>query len=547
MATTSSKNGSQKSEFRDDHTSKRVLILHPLLFALFPILTLVSTNIQEMKVFDANRSIVISAIFTGLLLLVLQILSHDWHKAAALSSLYIIFFFSYGHSYTLLRTMDIHGLLIGRHRFLISAWIVILIIGSWVIFTRIRDFPSVTRMLNIFSAILIMLPVISILAYLLPSKVDLKSDQAIEKEDLIEGVAELNMPLPDIYYIIPDAYIRNDILRDQFDYDNTHFIDYLENRGFYVATQSNSNYLWTRVSLASSLNLDYLQNFAPEISSIGEQIYENEFIKHSLVRKQLENLGYTTIAFDTGFLGTELFDAEYFLTPDKARLNREAFNAFEVMLIHTSAGRILVDLDRITNIPFVRSITIRMESPFYAQRETILSLFENLKNTPNIPGPKFVFAHITSPHKPYVFGPNGEVINPEGPFTLADTDELPVSEESRRYVDQLIFITTMLQEAIDIILNNSDQPPIIVLQSDHGFSANLRWPDIEEDALRARMSILNAYYLPIPCQQDLYSSITPVNSFRVVFNCAFNASYEFLDDVTYLGYQRFTPVDEILK
>ena len=45
--------------------------------------------------------------------------------------------------------------------------------------------------------------------------------------------------------------------------------------------------------------------------------------------------------------------------------------------------------------------------------------------------------------------------------------------------------------------------------------------------------ILNAYYLPRYCRSGLYPGITPVNSFRIVFNSCFSAEFDLLPDETY--------------
>ncbi len=48
------------------------------------------------------------------------------------------------------------------------------------------------------------------------------------------------------------------------------------------------------------------------------------------------------------------------------------------------------------------------------------------------------------------------------------------------------------------------------------------------------MSILNAYYLPGFDQSKLYKSVSPVNSFRLVFNHYFGTKYPLLEDETFL-------------
>jgi len=51
--------------------------------------------------------------------------------------------------------------------------------------------------------------------------------------------------------------------------------------------------------------------------------------------------------------------------------------------------------------------------------------------------------------------------------------------------------------------------------------------------LREKVSILNAYYLPGADTQAVYPSISPVNSFRVVFNLYFGTNLSPLTDRTF--------------
>ena len=63
---------------------------------------------------------------------------------------------------------------------------------------------------------------------------------------------------PDIYYIILDGYGRADMLQIIHGFDNSMFMESLEQRGFVVASESQSNYARTLLSLSSSLNMQYL-------------------------------------------------------------------------------------------------------------------------------------------------------------------------------------------------------------------------------------------------------------------------------------------------
>ena len=107
------------------------------------------------------------------------------------------------------------------------------------------------------------------------------------------------------------------------------------------------------------------------------------------------------------------------------------------------------------------------------------------------------------------------------------------------YLDQLVFTQKKTQELIDAILSNSRIAPIIILQADHGTSSIGRpHPPLEDtqevtDMVSERLRIFNAYYLPGIESGSLYDSITPINTFRIIFNLYFNQDYELLEDRSY--------------
>ena len=156
-----------------------------------------------------------------------------------------------------------------------------------------------------------------------------------------------------------------------------------------------------------------------------------------------------------------------------------------------------------------------------------MGIFDELKNIPQIAGPKFVFAHIVSPHGPYIFGPNGE--------NAPDTTELVLSpeEERKRYLDQLIFINKKLEDSVVEILSKSKIPPIIVIQSDHGvwISAD----GVNEDEMHGiRLKNFSALYLPGKDKNIVPRDMSAVNTFRLIFNQYFGLDLEMLDNKGYL-------------
>ena len=91
---------------------------------------------------------------------------------------------------------------------------------------------------------------------------------------------------------------------------------------------------------------------------------------------------------------------------------------------------------------------------------------------------------------------------------------------------------------VDEILSKSDVPPIVILQADHGPASTFGsdgWARPTENMLRERTSIFNAYYLPQGGSDLLYNSITPVNTFRLIFNRYFKTNYDLLNDKIYFS------------
>src|SRR5690606_5473879 len=59
------------------------------------------------------------------------------------------------------------------------------------------------------------------------------------------------------------------------------------------------------------------------------------------------------------------------------------------------------------------------------------------------------------------------------------------------------------------------------------------WQDAPPDELRIKTGILNAYYFPGRDYDGLTQDITPVNSYRVLFNTYFSTTFPLLENRIY--------------
>jgi hypothetical protein len=161
-------------------------------------------------------------------------------------------------------------------------------------------------------------------------------------------------------------------------------------------------------------------------------------------------------------------------------------------------------------------------------RNKRLCAFSKLADMPVIDGPKFVFAHILAPHSPFLFDANGD------PVRVYATDP---EHTMRYYVNQLIFVNKKVEEMVDAILAKSEVEPIIILQGDtgppYGFEAEAALQNQANEIYQQNMRILNAYYLPQNGAQWMYQGISPVNTFRLIFNIYLDADFPLLDDQSY--------------
>lgn len=113
--------------------------------------------------------------------------------------------------------------------------------------------------------------------------------------------------------------------------------------------------------------------------------------------------------------------------------------------------------------------------------------------------------------------------------------------EIESYTAQVIVANKKFTELIDALLLKSKIPPVIILQSDEGpipkrfrkDKENFIWEDATPDELRKKFGILNAYYVPGIDKEIFYPGITPVNSFRIIFNHLFGTDFELLPDEIY--------------
>lgn len=290
---------------------------------------------------------------------------------------------------------------------------------------------------------------------------------------------------PDVYYIIFDGYGRQDVLQHHYGWDNEPFLGELEARGFYVARGSYANYPATHLSVGASLNMRYMDEELTGGLPLSEYF---GLLRQSDVAIRFRDLGYRYVLVPSIWGGTN--DSP--IADDVLGISGQIGNEFQAGLLDLTVA---ADL-----------------RPGITVGDVHLAAFDALETVADMEAPTFTFAHIVLPHPPYVLDRDGRII-----YRASSLRGTWFREEDKRgYIEQVRFVNRRTVEILDRILASADDA-IIIIQGDHGPFANRLRNEGPVQAESARLAILNAYRVPEQLGSELYPSISPVNSFRLLF------------------------------
>lgn len=333
--------------------------------------------------------------------------------------------------------------------------------------------------------------------------------------------------MPDIYYIILDGCARPDILKSLYRYDNDKFCNYLKGKGFHIVENSHSNYQMTPLSLASTLNMNYVNAIEKIMPESNDWFPMIELIENNLVVKALKAVGYKYVMFRSDWSVTQkspLADELIAVSWNDVFLNR---------LLGTTLW------------PYIEEHTGILRNEACAHW---LRTFERAGNLDHVPSPKIVFLHCVLPHPPYLFKADGGRVS-KGHLVM----HLDDYADKYAFVEQVKFTEAKVEGLVDQLLAKQIKP-IVIVQSDHGPASLDSGEGIESPTkafLRERMSIINAYYFPESDYSGIHPSITPVNTFRLVVNKYFGGRLDLLPDRSYFSNYllpyKFTDVTQQLE
>jgi len=271
--------------------SKRLgLLVIPVLFAVFPLLSLFAQNQTEVELRTLWWPLALCVI-AGLGAFGLALLAYrDAAKAAVLASVLVIAFFYYG-------AVAGWG---PAGWWYVLLWAVISVVVVVTLARTTRDAWSVTVVLAVAAVVLVAGPTIRIVTYQVRHPVLSATDPRIWPRSLASPPAQDRSRLPDIFVLVPDDYPRPDVLRQYFHHTDTTFLDALRRRGFAIAPDERSPYSDSESNIAAEVNMDYLTGLPKILGSKSQDVRPvRRLIADNRAARLLEPLGYRYVHLDT--------------------------------------------------------------------------------------------------------------------------------------------------------------------------------------------------------------------------------------------------------
>jgi hypothetical protein len=363
--------------------------------------------------------------------------------------------------------------------------------------------PSVTRGLNVAGLVLVLLVASSIVPY--------EANRFGRGPILAASTLAANTPNAtsaatgpkrDIYFLVFDRYGSAEALERRFGITDNDLYDWLRQRGFQVPAHPHANYRATDFSLASTLNMEFLDGLTRAVGPVsGDRTPAAAMFKDHAVGRFLKAQGYAYEQLGSWFEQTR------------------AIPIADRNLVLGSTSEFESVVDGTTILPAIRRVLGQRDPELTFRdfhREATLFEFRELRRLSTAPGPKFVFAHILLPHDPYVFRADGS------PISEAEANATP---EAELYANHLAVANAHIKDIVTYLQARPEASrPIILIEGDEG---PLKCQSVDcvtntPEYLRIRLGNLIAMDLPGVTEQ-LPDDYTSVNTFRTVFRHYFGA------------------------
>jgi hypothetical protein len=504
---------------------RRLRLLYPFLFAVLPLLNVLTRNPGGSKPADFATLIVVVLLFWALVYaLVAAVSPQGWTSPVVPLIVFagVLWFYSYPTVRSLAR--------IARRTpaALLVTTVVLLILAVATVAAlrwlagRPRYLDRVTNFFGLTGVLLVMWSGFRVVSDQIAARAAVQTSRLareLSRPVVPHGSHSRARAARDIYLLILDEYANSSVLQERFGFDNHEFEDSLRQLGFVVPAAVRSNYVHTMVSLPSLLNFSHLTQLTTELGPrSSDPTLPDYLVENNRTAAFLKSRGYQFI----------FFPSQWWISTTHNRNADWEFHAWSGLNPAREATR--SDLRR----AFVGTTPLALlhRNDAY-DADHVKRTLSAIARLPARNRPAFVLGHVLNPHYPYVFDPGCHTlpVRPNASWGRG---------REKAYIGQLRCLNRLLLETVGGILQHSDPAPIILLVGDHGTNS-LGYSEAESAAAvspaqaRERFGAFGAFFLPAGGAEQLPDSLTLVNLIPGVLNYYFNAGIQPAPDKLYMS------------
>ena len=320
------------------------------------------------------------------------------------------------------------------------------------------------------------------------------------------SIAGLRLEPPEtqfpIFWMVFDAYGRDDVLAREFNFDNSSFLAALESRGFTIYRDAITNCSETFCVLPAIMELE---NFGTLDSNSVRALISRKSGMHW----RFEESALVTLLSQIGYRDVELSSER------SPSLISKPFPLF----YYEKSG-----------------LSLLPPSLQLWRKYTQFGLIQNMEETATqaIYNDVLVFSYNQPPHPPYYFDAEGNFLDP--PILRPLQKNRPNRYfQKDKYIGQLKFVNSQILTTVDKIIADAKVDPLIIIMSDHGpasygteGSSQFKSNEAEFNQI---IPNLKAVRIPKSCDvSEFDKSHNSLNTFNVVLNGCFNASLPLYPD-----------------
>ena len=479
---------------------KKLIWTYSTFLALLPLFYVLHHN-NELFGFITFSESVIALLVCGVFVSLIYLLS----KSAVFTFLLSIFMLYFGVIHDFLKTST--NPFLGSYKIVVPVLIFLILFLTWYWKRSPSRLKKVSVYLNL---LMIFFVLIEIVALGINYSKYASNKNLIQPRNGICGnfQSTSDTTRPDIYFIVLDAYTNNTTLKELWNFNNDSFMNFLRSRGFYTAELSRSNYNFTPFSISSTLNMDYLPKEVGNRGNVpGLMLRGVNSMSDNETFCILKKLGYDIRIF-----------APFHSKIEDIGLYKE-FSDFGEKQLYNQTFPKRFQRDIAWN--FMKRSKTPEEDPAYKnfvrRAADIQATIDRVKSfTPSAVKPKLVYAHLMITHQPHLFDSTGNLRKGRD---LVRQDNL-----FDTYTDQVNYANKVIEQLVVHIQTFNKKNTIIIIEGDHGFR------DLPNNRKDHQFPNLNAIYFPQQDYHEFYQKMSPVNTFRMVFNHYFGQNLPLLKD-----------------